>query len=145
MLKGISPVISPQLLKILAEMGHGDKLCIGDSNFPATSNSKNGNVVRLDGVGATQMLDAVLSLITLDDFVDSPVMIMNKEPRHADLACPIWDEFKEIVAKYDERGKDCCKMISRADFYKETRDCYAIVSTTETSAYGCIILQKGCI
>jgi L-fucose mutarotase len=81
----------------------------------------------------------------LDDFVDTPVMIMDKEPRHADLECPVWEEFKEIVARYDERGKDACGMIKRKDFYKEAKDAYAVVATTETAYYACVILQKGCL
>ena len=90
-------------------------------------------------------MDAILSLMPLDDFVDQPVMIMDKEPRHADLECPVWDEFKAIVAKYDSRGADACAMIKRKDFYKEAKEAYAVIATTETGLYSCSILLKGCL
>ena len=145
MLRHIPPILSPELLKVLAEMGHGDKIVIGDANFAAASMAKNSILVRCDGLKATDLMDAILSLMPLDDFVDTPVMIMDKEPRHADLECPVWEEFKEIVARYDERGKDACGMIKRKDFYKEAKDAYAVVATTETAYYACVILQKGCL
>ena len=145
MLRRIPPVLSPELLKVLAEMGHGDKIVIGDANFAAASMAKNSILVRCDGVGGTEIMDAILQLMPLDDFVDAPVMIMDKEPRHADLDCPVWEEFKEIVARYDERGKDACTMIKRKDFYKEAKEAYAVVATTETAYYACVILQKGCL
>ena len=124
MLKGIPDVISPELLKVLAEMGHGDCPVIGDANYPAASNAK-------DGVGATTMLDAILTLFPLDE-VEHPVLIMNKQPQHQDLECPVWDEFKEIVAKHDPRGADAVGFIERFDFY-------------EKAFYSCLILQKGCL
>ncbi|MBQ0059357.1 MAG: fucose isomerase [Lachnospiraceae bacterium] len=145
MLKGISPLISPELLKVLAEMGHGDVIAIGDANFAAASMAKDSILVRCDGVKATDLMDAILSLMPLDTFVDDPVKIMDKEPMHADLECPVWDEFKAIVAKHDERGADCCAMISRQDYYKEAKKAYAVVATTETAFYACTLLQKGAI
>lgn len=114
MLKGIPPVLSPELLKVLAEMGHGDTLVIGDANFAAASMAKDSILVRCDGVKATDLMDAILTLMPLDEFVDDPVLIMDKDARHADLECPVWDEFKAIVAKHDERGADACAMIPGA-------------------------------
>lgn len=145
MLKGIPPVISPDLLKVLAEMGHGDTIVIGDANFAAASMAKNSRLIRCDGLKATQLLDAILTLMPLDDFVDDPVLIMDKEARHADLECPVWDEFRAIVAKYDERGEKACAMIPRGKFYAMAQNAYAVVATTETAYYACIILQKGCL
>ena len=145
MLKGIPPVLSPELLKVLAEMGHGDTLAIGDANFAAASMAKDSILIRCDGVRATDIMDAILSLFPLDTFVDDPVRIMNKEPRDAELECPVWDEFKQIVAKHDERGADACAMISRSDFYSEAKKAYAVIATTETAFYACSILQKGCL
>lgn len=135
----------PELLKVLAEMGHGDTLVIGDANFAAASMAKNSVLVRCDGLKATDLMEAILTLMPLDDFVDQPVKIMDKEPRHADLECPVWDEFKEIVARHDPRGADACGMISRKDFYKEAKEAYAVIATTETAFYACTILQKGCL
>ena len=106
-------------------MGHGDRLVIGDANFAAASMAKNSILIRCDGLKATELMD--------------------KEPRHADLECPVWDEFKQIVAKYDPRGADACGMISRKDFYKEAKEAYAVIATTETAFYACTILQKGCL
>ena len=128
MLRNIPPILSPELLKVLAEMGHGDRLVIGDANFAAASMAKNSILIRCDGLKATELMDAILTLMPLDDFVDKPVMIMDKEPRHADLECPVWDEFKQIVAKYDPRGADACGMISRKDFYKEAKEAYAVIA-----------------
>lgn len=143
--KKISPILSPELLKVLAEMGHGDTLVIGDANFAAASMAKDSILVRCDGLKATDLMDAILELLPLDDFVDQPVLIMDKEPRHADLECPVWDEFKEIVARHDPRGADACGMISRKDFYEEAKKAYAVIATTETAFYACTILQKGCL
>ena len=105
MLKGIPKCISPSLLKILDEMGHGDRIIIGDANFPAASCAKNNILVRADGLKATELLDAILTLMPLDD-VEHPVLIMDKQECHKDLETPVWDEFKSIVAKHDKRGKD---------------------------------------
>ena len=145
MLKGIPPVLSPELLKVSAEMGHGDKIVIGDANFAAASMAKGSILVRCDGIRATEIMDAILTLMPLDDFVDAPVMLMDKESRHADLECPVWEEFKEIVARHDERGEDACTMISRSEFYEVAKEAYAVVATTETAFYACSILQKGCL
>ncbi len=145
MLKGIPPVLSPELLKVLAEMGHGDTLVIGDANFAAASMAKDSVLVRCDGVRATEIMDAILTLMPLDSFVDDPVLIMDKDARDADLECPVWDEFKAIVAKHDERGEDACRMITRMEFYTRAKAAYCVVATTETAFYACSILQKGCL
>jgi len=147
MLKGIPACITPELLKILDEMGHGDTLVIGDANFPASSMAaaKNHVNIRCDGHRATEMLDAILQLFPLDGFVEKPVTIMNKMERDRDLACPVWDEFKGIVAKHDPRGESAVAFMDRFDFYDAAKDAYAVVSTTETAFYACIILQKGCL
>ena len=147
MLKGIPDIISPELLKVLHEMGHGDRLVIGDANFPATSiaGEKNHVNIRCDGHRATELLEAVLQLFPLDSFVEQPVTIMDKMEMHRDLECPVWDEFKDIVAKYDKRGNDCVGFADRFSFYDEAKEAYAVVSTTETAFYACILLQKGCL
>ena len=144
MLKGIPPVLSPELLKVLAEMGHGDTLVIGDANFAAASMAKDSILIRCDGVKATDLMDAILALLPLDDFVDDPVLIMDKDARHADLECPVWDQFKAIVAKHDPRGADACAMIPRGKFYTMAKNAYAVVATTETAFYACSIVKIGC-
>ena len=96
MLKGISPVISPELIKILMEMGHGDEICIGDGNFPAASIAQ--RLVRLDGHGVTEVLDAILALFPLDTYVEAPVALMEVVP--GDNVVPvIWDEYKQVIAR----------------------------------------------
>lgn len=147
MLKGIPERISPELLKVLHEMGHGDTLVIGDANFPAASiaSAKNHINIRCDGHRATEMLDDILKLVPLDGFVERPVTIMDKMEMHRDLECPVWDEFKAIVAKYDERGAGAVGFADRFSFYDAAKDAYAVVSTTETAFYACIIIQKGCL
>ena len=89
-------------------------------------------------------MDAILTLFPLDE-VEHPVLIMDKQEQHKDLECPVWDEFKEIVAKHDERGADAVGFIDRFSFYEEAKKSYAIVATTEKAFYSCVILQKGCL
>ena len=145
MLKGIPPVLSPELLKVLAEMGHGDTIVIGDANFAAASMAKNSILVRCDGVRATEIMDAILTLMPLDTFVDDPVLIMDKEAKDADLECPVWDEFKAIVAKHDERGEKAFGSYERFEFYEQAKKSYCIVQTGEEAIYANIMLQKGVI
>lgn len=147
MLKGIPDCISPELLKVLNEMGHGDTLAIGDINFPAASiaAAKNHINIRCDGHRATELLDAVLQLLPLDSFVEKPVVIMDKMEEHRDLECPVWEEFKTIVAKHDGRGESAVGFTDRFSFYEAAKNSYAVISTSETAFYACIIVQKGCL
>ncbi len=145
MLKGIPKILSPELLKVLAEMGHGDVLCIGDGNFPAESMGKNGVVIRADGHGVPEMLDAILQLFPLDDFVEKPVKLM-KVVGGENLPEPeIWATFKDTIAKYDDRGADTIETVERFDFYDLSRKSYCVISTGESALYACILLQKGVI
>ncbi len=144
MLKGISPLISPELLKVLAEMGHGDRIILGDSNFPAESMGKAAKVVRCDGIKMPELLEAILELFPLDTYVEKPVGIMQTVPGdNPDV--PIWKEYKKIVARFDSRGEDAFEQIERFAYYEEAKKCYAIVSTGETAIYANIILQKGVV
>lgn len=141
MLKGISPLLTPELLKIIAEMGHGDELVIGDCNFPAQSMGK--RCVRTDGHSGTEMLDAILALFPLDVFVDAPVSLMAPTPGTFDGDPPIWQEYLPIVEKHQPGTK--CEHVERFAFYDRTKEAYATIATGETAAYGCIILKKGVI
>lgn len=148
MLRGISPIIPPELLKILDEMGHGDTLVIGDVNFPAVSIAEakgKARNIRCDGHRATDILDAILQLFPLDTFVEKPVTIMDKPSEDRDLPTPVWDDFKKIVAKYDPRGEEAVGFTDRFSFYEKAKDAFAVVSTTENALYACIIIQKGCL
>lgn len=97
MLKNIPPILSPELLKVLAEMGHGDRICIGDGNFPGASMAKPNNCVflRADGHGVPELLDAILQVIPLDEYVEHPVMIMQVAEKDKGMEIPIWDEYKK--------------------------------------------------
>ena len=106
MLKNIPNILSPDLLKVLAEMGHSDRICISDGNFPgaAMAKAKNAIFLRADGHGVPELLDAVLQVIPLDTYVEKPVSLMQVMPGD-NAETPIWDEYKKIVAKYDDRGE----------------------------------------
>ena len=106
MLKNIPAILSPELLKVLCEMGHGDRICIGDGNFPGASMAKPNNCVflRADGHGVNELLDAILRVIPLDTYVDTPVMLMEKMDCDRNLRIPVWEDYQETVAKYDKRG-----------------------------------------
>ena len=144
MLKGIPKIISPALLKVLAEMGHSDRIVIADGNFPAESMGKDGIVIRMDGHGVPEVLDAVLSLIPLDGYVDHPMSLMEVMPGD-DAKTPIWDTYREIVRKYEERGDKVIRNVERFAFYEEARKAYAIVATGEGAVYANVMLQKGVI
>lgn len=143
MLKGIPKCLSPELLKVLAEMGHGDTLVIADAFYPAASSARHSMLVRADGVSATELLDAILQFFPLDRSIERPVLIMNKQECDKDVQTPIWDKYREIVCRYDNRGNDCIGMIDRFDFYKQAENAYAVLATGEDALYGCVILQKG--
>lgn len=144
MLKGISPIISPELLHVLAAMGHGDTLVIADGNFPAESMGKNGVVIRADGHGVPELLDAILKLFPLDQYVDEPVKLMEKVPGDT-VETPIWDKYKEIVSRYDERGEKTIGMLERFDFYDETKKAFCVIATSERAQYANVLLQKGVV
>lgn len=144
MLKGIPKILSPQLLKVLCEMGHSDRLVISDGNFPAESMGKNAIVVRCDGHGVPELLDAILQVFPLDTYVEHPVNLMEVMPGD-NVETPIWDTYKEIIAKYDDRGEGCVGGIERFQFYEEAKTSYAIITTGESALYANIMLQKGVV
>ena len=147
MLKNIPPILSPELLKVLSEMGHGDRICIGDGNFPGASMAKAKNAVflRADGHGVPELLDAILTVIPLDAYVETPAMLMEKMDCDKDLEIPVWDEYKKIIAKHDDRGAAAVGNYERFEFYEQAKDCYCILQSGETAIYANIILQKGVI
>ena len=130
MLKGIPEILSPELLKVLCEMGHSDRLVIADGNFPVESMGKNAITIRCDGHGVPEILDAILKLFPLDTYVEHPVNLMEVMPGD-NVETPIWDTYKEIVAKYDERGDKAVGNIERFAFYEEAKTAYCIISTSE--------------
>ena len=146
MLKGIPKILSPELLKVLCEMGHSDRICIADGNFPAESMGKDAIVIRMDGHGIPEILDAILAVFPLDEYVETPVILMDLMARDkGKVKTPIWDTYTEIVTKHDARGSAAIGNIDRFDFYEEAKKCYAIIATGESAIYANIILQKGVI
>lgn len=139
MLKGIPAVVSPELLKILCEMGHGDELVIGDGNFPASSNAR--RLIRCDGIGVPEILDAVLKLIPLDAYVESPVMLMAVSK--GESVPEIWKVYEDIITK--NNGKTVISQLERFDFYERTRKAYAVIATSERALYANVILKKGVV
>ncbi len=140
MLKKIDPLLSAQLLAILAEMGHGDELAIVDANFPAVTMGK--RVVRISAP-AVATLDSVLTLLPLDEFVESPATVM-EVVGNPDAIPEIVREFQMSINKAEERTIKMDR-IDRFAFYERTRSAFAVVATGETRLYGCILVKKGVI
>lgn len=144
MLKNIPAIISPELLKILDEMGHGDYLIIGDGNFPAESLGRSCKVIRMDGHNVPEVLEAILKLYPLDTYVKHPVILMERIKGDM-VETSIWEEYKKIINKHDPRGEKCFKNIERFEFYEIAKKAYCIIMTTEKVLYANILLQKGVI
>lgn len=144
MLKGIPPILSPELLKALCEMGHGDELVIADGNFPSQSIGKNAVVVRADGHGADDILDAVLQLIPLDAYVDKPVALMELVPGDSCGTPVIWETYRNILTKHEPNNSDI-QMTERFAFYERAKNAYLIIATGETAIYANVLLKKGVV
>lgn len=140
MLKNIPSIISPELLKVLDEMGHSDEIVIGDGNFPAASNAK--RLIRCDGHGVPELLDAILTLLPLDTYVDAPVALMQITPGD-DVDPVIWNEYRKIVDKHQADVK--FEEVERFKFYERSREAYAIIATGESALYANVILKKGVV
>ena len=141
MLRGIPAIIPPELLKILAEMGHGDEITIGDANFPGHSHAK--VVVRMDGHGVPEVLDAILTLMPLDHLYQHPAMLMQVAPGD-NVETPIWETYKEILAKHEARGAACLEEVERQAFYDRVKEkSCAVIMTGEKALYANVILKKG--
>jgi L-fucose mutarotase len=141
LLKNIPETLSPDLLKILMEMGHFDELVIGDGNFPAASNAR--HLVRLDGLGSAIILNDILQFFPLDDIRPKCVALM--EVSRKDYGNPpIWTEYTKAIAKWEGKT-DCIEFLPRWDFYDKARNAYAIIATSESSLFANIILTKGIV
>ena len=147
MLLNVPSILSPELLKVLSEMGHSDRICIGDGNFPGASMAKAKNAIflRADGHGVPELLDAILTVMPLDAYVETPALLMETIDCDKDLEIPIWDEYKKIIANHDPRGEKAVGHVERFAFYEEAKDCYCILQSGESAIYANIILQKGVI
>jgi len=139
MLKGISPLLDPELISVLYRMGHADEIVLADAHFPGET--CNNRVLRADGIRIPDLLDAILPLFELDDYVDSPLIMMKAEP--GDTLDP--DVEKSYRVPIDKHAPDtpAIARIGRFDFYDRTKNAFAVVMTGELAKYGNIILKKG--
>ncbi len=140
MLKNIPPILGPDLLHILRAMGHGDEIAIVDANYPAEAAGP--DLVRLDGLTATDVLDAILTVMPLDDFVDEAAICMQVvgDPTRRE---PVMDEFEAIIKRHEPRMG--LSSLERFAFYERVKAGYAIVQTGESRLYGNVLLKKGVI
>jgi len=141
MLKKISPLLSPELLKTLAEMGHGDEIVLADGNFPSASMAQ--RLLRADGHGVPALLAAILQLFPLDTFVKHPVALMAVVPGH-NYQPTIWDEYRRIIQASGEPFTDF-EYIERFAFYERSKKAFAVLATGESALYANIILKKGVV
>jgi L-fucose mutarotase len=141
MLKGIDPLLHADLLHVLRAMGHGDELAIVDANFPATTMGR--RVVRIDGVSATRALEAVLSVLPLDDFVEAPCTRM-EVVGDPDAVPEICEAFQAIVDRSESRHLELARL-ERFAFYARAREAFALIQTGETRLYGNLLVKKGVI
>lgn len=141
MLKGIDPLLSGDLLKILDDMGHGDQLLLVDRNYPAAASGK--PVIRLGEVGVLRAAKAILSVYPLDSFIDHPLERMEVE-EDPNKTTSLQEDLLELAKKAENRDLEY-GVIPRLNFYERAKNAYAVVHTLEDQPYGCFILHKGVI
>ena len=142
MLKNIPKILSPELLKILCETGHGDEIVIADGNFPAENFGR--RVIRADGIGGAAMLDAVLTLIPLDTYSEENFLLMElTESDRGKIDPVIWEEYKKIAEKQDKNTR--IGYLERFEFYERAKTAYAVIATGEEAVYANMILKKGVV
>lgn len=144
MLKNIPQNLSPDLVKALMEMGHGDEILLADANYPASTN--NSRVIRTDGISMTELLPSILQLLPLDTYSDYQAILMEVVPGDVSVPNgqpPIWNTYKEdIKAVFPDFH---LKTIERQKFYTYSKNCFTIIQTGETALYGNLILKKGVV
>ncbi|NBD25849.1 RbsD/FucU family protein [Paenibacillus glycinis] len=141
MLIGIPKIISPDLLKVLMEMGHGDEIVLADANFPAASHAQ--RLIRCDGHPIPELLDGILRLFPLDPYVAKPAALMEVVPGDT-VKTPIWDVYGTLIR--ERAGLEApFETVERFAFYERARKAYAIVATGEGALYANLILKKGVI
>ncbi len=141
MLKGIPPLISPDFMKVLMEMGHGDEIVIVNANFPAASNAR--RLIRCDGSTGAQVLEAVMRFLPLDTFVAKPATLMDVASSETNVP-EVWAEYQAVIKCIEPWVKEF-ETVSWMEFYERARSAYAIVATGERRRYANIILRKGII
>jgi L-fucose mutarotase len=141
MLKNIDPLLSPELLSTLRAMGHGDELAIVDANYPAAASGR--PVIRADGLQATAVAAAVLSVMPLDDFVSCAAFHMQVADKSGEQL-PIFEDFQAVLRKHEPKMAKL-EAIERFAFYERVKKCFAVVATGERRLYGNLILKKGIV
>ena len=141
MLKNIPSILSPDLLKVLMEMGHGDEILLADGNFPSASIAK--RLIRLDGNSIPEILNAILLFFPLDTYVEKSVSLM-KVVSTDKFVPEVWKDYATIIKNSGEKFTDF-EYIERFEFYKRAQNVYAVIATSETALYGNIILKKGVV
>lgn len=141
MLKGIDPILNADLLWALRAMGHGDDLVLADTNFPSTTMGK--RLVRMDGVPGPRLLEAILSVMPLDDFVPDPALRI-EVVGDPDAEPEVCAEYARILARPEHGGVKLGKL-ERFAFYERSKQAFAVVASGEARVYGCVLLKKGVI
>lgn len=141
MLIGIPKLISPELLKVLSEMGHSDEIVLADGNFPAASHAQ--RLIRADGHQVPELLDAILQLFPLDQYVSKPAALMGVVPGDT-VQTPIWDNYRAIIEERTGLAEPF-EQVERFAFYERAKKAYAIIATSESALYANLILKKGVI
>ena len=142
MLKNINPLLSPELLKILCEMGHGDEIVIADANFPSANYGQ--RVVRADGISGCDVLNAVLSVIPLDTYSEENLILMQLVPSDVGKVDPvIWKDYEKIASSHDDNLR--IGNMERFAFYERAKNAYCVIATGEKAIYANMILKKGVI
>ncbi len=141
MLKGIDPLLNADILYALRAMGHGDDIVVADANFPAETMAR--NLIRMEGASGPRMLEAVLSVLPIDDFVPDPALRI-EVVGDPDAEPEVCREYREILAR-PEHGRVPLGKIDRFAFYERAQQAFAVIATGEPRLYGCILLKKGVI
>ena len=141
MLKHIPNILSPELLKILMEMGHGDEVVIADGNFPAASIAQ--RLIRLDGHNVPEVLEAILKFLPLDTYVEKPAALMSVV-QGDNIKPDIWERYRKIIKESEEPFKEF-EFMERYEFYERARKAYSVIVTGELNLYANIIVKKGVV
>lgn len=139
MLKNVPKIVSPELLKVLCEMGHGDEIVIGDANFPSETYGQ--RVVRADGLGGEALLSAILDLIPVDTYADGNLFLM--ATTKGDPEPEIWASYQKIAKSKDSNAQ--VKFLERFEFYERAKKAFAVIASGEEAIYANIIIKKGVI
>ena len=140
MLKNIPSNLSPDIVKALMEMGHGDEILIADGNFPSASHTD--NTLRLEGQSTLEVLKSILYLMPLDEYESHAILLM--QPKEDEDTPDIWNKYNQILKKTGN-GHIPVSTVYRFEFYEQAKNAYAIIATGEQSLYANIMLRKGVI